>query len=134
MKFKTRVAMESHPSFDADVKIAPVDLGVSLRGSSRATIDSVSIAVDEIPLRLAIPFLKRRGRLQMVASIGGFNIGLSPIQLGIEDMGFQLDGMIGRKGTSAKVNGKVDCKTEMFVDGHLAGKVGTMRVELEDQE
>lgn len=134
MKLNSRIAMASKPAFNADASVAPIGFSAMLGGSLRAALESVSVGVDEIPLRLAIPFLKRRGKPPVLASIGSFNIAVSPIQLATEAAGFQVEGVIGTKGIDAKIDGKVDCKTDMVLDGDVAGKVGALSLEFVEEE
>ncbi len=134
MNFKTRIAMESFPGFHVDAGLDPMDFRASVRGSCEATVDSVSLRVSAIPLRMAIPFLKRRRRYPVLGSVGGFQITLSPLHLKVGEMGLKLDGVLGTKGIAGRMDGKIDCKTEMHVDGHLAGKVGTVTLEFDHAE
>jgi hypothetical protein len=133
VKFKTRIAMESSPGFDMDAALSPVGVNALVRGKCKAAIDSIAVTVGDIPVRLAIPFLKQR-KPPILASIGRFKITLSPIRLTAEGMEFELDGVIGTKGINAGIKGKVDCKTEMMMDGNLVGRVGTMSIEFDGEE
>lgn len=133
MKFNTHVAMKSHPGFNVDAQVNPIDFDASVHGTFEATAASISINVDEIPIRLAIPFLKRR-KPPVFASVGGFKMKFSPLQVKVEKATVQLGGTLGTEGIIGKMNGEVDCETEMDVDGNLVGKVGTFSVELGDKD
>lgn len=136
MKFKTRAAMESNPDFYVDANLDSIGLNFSLQGSGEATVDSVSVEVDEVPIRLAIPFLKRR-RLPLFASIGGAKVRLSPFHIKAAGGPIQLEGVLGTDGISSKFNVKVKCKTNLEMDGRLAGlagKDGTLIVKFIDED
>jgi hypothetical protein len=130
MRFKTYAAMESHPDFDVEARLDPIDFNARVHGSCEVTVDSVSVDVGEIPIRVAIPFLKRRAKYPVLASVGGFRIAFSPFRVRTKGMTVQLEGVLGTKGIVGKMNGKIDCKTEMKADGKLVGRVGTFTVEL----
>ena len=134
MKFKTHVAMQSYPDFNIETRLDPVDFNTSIQGSCEGAVSSISVTVDEIPIRVAVPFLKRREKMPVLASIGGLKITLSPFQVKAEGMAVQLQGVLGTKGITGKMDGKVNCKTEMEMDGRFSGKVGNFMVKLSDEE
>lgn len=131
MKFETHLAMQSHPDFHLDASLDPVTFGLVLRGSCEARIDRVSVDVGEIPFRLAIPFLKRRGKPPLLGSIGGFAVTLSPLHIKVGGRDMRLDGVLGTKGIAGRMDGKVQCKTDMDIDGKLVGRVGTLALQLD---
>ena len=134
MKFKTRAAMESAPSFHVDARLDPVQVQSTVHGSGEAHVGPVSVSVSEIPVRFVVPFLKRRRRQVMLGSIGGFEISLRPFQLGVKGLDVQMQGVLGPKGLSGSADGKVDCKTEVRMEGDVVGSVGRVIVELGDTE
>jgi len=133
MKFKTRFNMHSTPDFKANVAMEPVAFTTSARGAFSGTLGAVSATVDEVPLRLAIPFLRRKGKLPLIGTIGGFKIKLNPLNIKIEDASVQLDGVLGTKGIKSTVNTKVLCDTEVKMNGAVSGKLGSFNVKLEEE-
>lgn len=133
MKFNSRIAMESRPDFHLDGVLAPLGFDASLHGGCHATLDSVSLTVGEVPIRLAIPFLKRR-RPPVFVSIGRFKATLGPLRLTTEGMHFELKGVVGTDGIRGEAKGGVDCETEMRVDGDIRGQAGKLTVEFDEAE
>lgn len=131
MKFETHLAMESHPDFHLDANLDPIGFGLSLEGGCEARIGEIAVDVDEIPFRLAIPFLKRRGKPPLLGSIGGFKVTLSPVHVSIGGKGMRLQGVLGTKGVAGRMDGKVQCETDMDIAGKLVGRVGTLALQLD---
>src|ERR1035437_6462966 len=92
MKFKTHAMMRSNPDFDVDAFLEPVSFNFEVTGSFFGQIGKISASVDKIPIRLAIPFLKRKQQMLTVASIGGFNVKINPMQIQIEKANVQANG------------------------------------------
>lgn len=134
MKFKTQVKMQSNPDFHIDANIDPFGFKTSAKGSFESSVSSIAFNVDEFPIRLAIPFLKRNGKLPVVASIGGFKIKLSPFHIKVEEAAVELEGLLGTKGITGKMDGKVGCETKMDMVGKLAGAEGTFKIIPGDED
>lgn len=132
MKFKSKATMRSNPDFSIDARIEPIDSDISVDGSCDFAVSSISAAVSEIPIRVAIPFLKRRHRNQVVASIGGFKVELEPFSVKVDAMSMRLSGIFGSKGINCNMNCKVNCRTEMEMTGGLSGKVGKLEIDFSD--
>ncbi len=130
MKFKVQALMRSHPEFDVQGKLNPMEVDLGLQGALSATIGVISGAVGEIPVRFQIPFLHRR---RVVASVGGFNVTLKPVEIQIEKAGMHVKGMFGAGGIQGAVQGKVNCQTEMDTHGHFSGKAGTMQLDFPEE-
>jgi hypothetical protein len=130
MKFKTRAAMQSAPTFHVDARLDPVQVQGGLHGSGEAHVGPISVSIGEIPVRFVVPFLKRRRRQVMLGSIGGFDISLRPLQVGVKGLEVQVQGVLGPKGLSGSADGKVDCTTEVQMEGDVVGSVGRVIVEL----
>ncbi|MCP4711486.1 MAG: hypothetical protein GY869_22945 [Planctomycetes bacterium] len=126
--------MKSNPDFKLNARLESVGFKTSVQGSGEATIDSVSLNVGEIPIRVAIPFLKPRGKYPILTSIGPFDVKISPIELKLKAAKVELDGVLGTKGIAAKMEGKVNCETDLKLAGCAAGKVGNFLVKFEDED
>lgn len=134
MKVKALMQMRSNPSITLDTKLHPIAVESSLAGDFGLSIGAISARVGEIPVRFAVPFLKRRGALPTVASFGGFTIRLKPIEARIGTDGIKVHGTLGTKGIEAHVESQIACKTDMEVKGQVGGRIGTVTLHLGSDE
>lgn len=130
MKFKAHGLMRSNPSFNAKVKVDPVEFDTGLSGALGFEIGPVRAYIGEIKVRFAVPFLKPRRRLPMIATVGGFGIRLNPLRIQSKGIALRAAGIMGTKGSQADVDVGVKCQTEMDVDGNLPIKVGRIHVDV----
>ncbi|MBI4377901.1 MAG: hypothetical protein HY578_02265 [Nitrospinae bacterium] len=133
MKFKAQGVMKSCPNFATDVKAGPLDFEITAGARLEGALGPVDASMDEIPIRLAIPFLRRTNR-PVVASIGGFKVKLNPFGIKVELANVNVKGILGTKGIQVKADARVDCKTDMKLKGELAGKGGVIEVNLGDED
>ncbi len=124
MKFWARGLMKSSPDFKVAVKTEPLNVEGSVNGSLKGCLDSVSGTFDEVPIRVAIPFMKcKKGRRSpVVASVGEFKFKLDPLCVNIDGVSLNMNGVLGTGGINSSLDCKVDCKTEMDVKGDAAVK------------
>ena len=124
MKFWARGLMKSTPNFKVAVKTEPLNVEASVNGALKGCVDSVSGALDEVPIKVAIPFMKcKKGRKSpVVASIGGFKFKLDPFGVNVDGVSLNMNGVLGTGGIKSSLDCKVDCKTEMDVKGDAAVK------------
>lgn len=127
MKFNVLGRMQTSPTFDIDARVEPLDFDVSIQGAFQGDAGPFKAHIGNIPIRMAVPFLKRR---PVIASIGGFGIDLQRFRVEVEKAGIDLSGMVGSKGIGARLNTKVECVTEMKLDGNVAGRVGLSHLDL----
>lgn len=132
MKFRLRGKMQSCPAVKFDAKLAPLDFDASVSGALQGKLGPFSVDIGEIPVRLAIPFLKRRA-LPVVASVGGLHVGLDSFRIDVENATVNLKGTLGLKGIEAKVDSKIDCETHMAVDGQASGHIGLSHLDLGEE-
>lgn len=132
--FYAKGIMRSNPDFKIDANIEPIGFDISASGLVEGTVSAISATVDEIPIRLTIPFLKGRRRPQIVASIGGFKIRLEPFGVKLESESVRLRGVFGTEGIVGKLNTAVACKTEMEVTGHFSGKIDKLEPDSSDDK
>lgn len=125
MKFNLHTLMKSSPNFKIDTRLSPVNVEGRVSGSFKGSVSSISTHIDPIPIKVAIPFMKRKKRLTVVAMIGGFNIKLNPFTIKIEDASMQINGLLGTNGIEGSMDCQVACKTEMEMKGKVNGKIGT---------
>jgi hypothetical protein len=122
--------MRSNPTFNAKVKMDPVEFDTSVSGSLGLDLGSVNAYVGEIGVRFAIPFLRPRRKLPLIATVGGFRIRLSPLRIQSKGVAFRVGGVVGTKGTTADLDVGVKCQTEMDVQANVPVKVGKIQVDL----
>ena len=132
MKFKTYVRMKSCPSVKLDASVSPLDFKTSISGAFRGEAGPFAGKIGEIPVRMSIPFLKRRR--VVVASIGGFPLALERFSVNVEEAGLNVNGTIGLEGIRADIDSKIDCSTDMDIKGHVEGKVGLPPLNLVGDE
>ena len=130
MKFKVFGRMQSCPAIKLDTRIDPLDFNINVKGAFNGKVGPFSADIGEIPIRLAIPFLRRR---PVIASIGGFPIGLDRFQIDVEKAALDLKGVLGLKGIHASVDTAVDCSTEIDLKGDVRGRVGLSHLDLGDE-
>jgi hypothetical protein len=130
MNFKALGKMRSNPSFNAKVKMDPFQFETSASASCQCEVGRIDAHIGEIGIRCAIPFMKPRRKMPLVASVGGFHIRLRPFQVGIKGLGLHVAGVLGTKGSAGEVDAKVACETDMQVEGKFPIKVGRINLDL----
>jgi hypothetical protein len=132
MKFDVHARMQSSPAFDVQAKLDPMGVDLGFEGALSAAIGALSGTVGVIPIRVRIPFLRRR---PVVASVGGFNVSVRPIQLNVEKARLQARGIIGTDGIRGAAHCDVSCQTEMDARGRFVGRAGNIHLNFtEDSE
>jgi hypothetical protein len=130
MNFKAQGKMRSNPAFNAKIKMDPLQFETSASGSCECDVGRLSAHVGEIGIRFAIPFMKPRRKLPLVASVGGFHMRLRPFQVKLRGIGLHVAGVLGTQGSAAEVDAKVACETDMHVEGKFPVKVGRINLDL----
>jgi hypothetical protein len=132
MNFKAKGKMTSQPSFAAKVNLDPLQFDTTAKGTLDLSIGPLSVYIGEIGVRFAIPFLKRRKKLPLVATVGGFHVNVRPFRVRSHGLALQLSGILGTEGSSGGIEGKVGCETEMEVEGKFPLKAGKVQINLCD--
>lgn len=124
MNFKAKGFLKSNPSFKMQSRLDPLKCKVSLTASGRAdiTVGEINIAIDEIPIKMTLPFRKRREPV-VIASIGGFNAKISPFDLKVKRASFRLSGTCKTEEIKGEMEGQMKCSSEIEAEGKLNGKV-----------
>ncbi len=130
MKLKAHGLMRSNPSFNAKLKLDPVEVDTGISGALGFEIGPIRAYIGEIKVRFAVPFLKPRRRPPLIATVGAFGIHLNPLKIQSKGINLRVAGVMGAKGTQADVDVGVKCQTEMDVDGNLPIKVGKIHVDV----
>lgn len=133
MKFKTFWKMRSSPDFKVDADMEPIGIDAGIEGAFEAAIGAISASVGAIPVKVAVPFLKR-GRKVLVASVGGFKVRVDPVHLKLDCAKGHIKGTLGEKGIKGKMDFKVACRTEADMCGEVTGRPGAIRFDLGEEE
>ncbi len=134
MKFKGHAHMASSPGVALDAKLGPVGFESALSGALELSLGAIAAGIDEFPIRLAIPFLKRRGGPVVVATLGGFKARVKPFSAKVATEALHVKGTIGTRGIEGRLEGQVACKTDMDVHGQVGGKLGSVVLNLGSDE
>lgn len=127
MKFHVLGRMRGDPSINLDASVEPLDFETSIKGVFHGELGPFKAHIGTIPIRMTVPFLKRR---PVMASVGGFCIDLNRFAVDVEKAGLDLRGVVGREGVKAQVRSKVDCTTEVELNGNVSGRVGLSHLDL----
>lgn len=133
-QFKGQGSMHSNPDCKIDATISPINFESCVDGAFEGSLGNISAEITEVPIKIAIPFMKKRQKLPVIATIGGFKIKLAPFQIKIEKASLNLSGVFGSKGIEGKMDCKVACKTDVELAGKLSGKVGLAHLDLGDDD
>lgn len=134
MKFKTFWKMKSSPNFKVEANMEPLCIAAAIEEAAlEVGISALSVSIGAIPIRAAVPFLKRRGKVLM-ASVGGFRARFNPMQLKLNCPKALIKGTIGEGGIKGKMDFKVACKTEADMCGEVTGRPGAIRIDLGGDE
>ena len=133
MRFKSHAVMQGSPEFKLQVTSSPFAFDVNAEGAVKLALGPISARIDEIPVTLTIPFLRRRGGAQTIGAIGPFRVRLDALDLEVRPFGVRIGGLVGKDGMTCSLEGKIGCRTEFDVDGTIPGKVAKASVELVDE-
>lgn len=134
MKFKASGHMTSHPSLKAKVRMDALEFDTTASGSFECEISALNAYIGEIGIRCAIPFLPRRRKLPLVATVGGFHIKLRPFQVRSKGIALRLAGVLGTGGITSELDAAVACETKMDVSGNVPVKLGKIQMDLCEAE
>jgi hypothetical protein len=134
MKFKGHAHMASSPGMALDAKLGPIGFESALSGALELSIGAIVAGIDEFPVRLAIPFLKRRGGPVVVATLGGFKARVKPVSAKVGTESLHVKGTIGIHGIEGRLEAQAACKTDMDVHGQVGGRLGSVALNLGSDE
>jgi hypothetical protein len=132
LRFKSHAVVQGRPELKLRAEAGPLAFKAGAEGSVKASLGPIDATVGEIPLLLAIPFLRSGGSLRKVGAIGAFGVRIEPFQVAAEGFGVRFDGVLGSEGMACDLHGTMACKLEMDVVGTLPGKVAKASLELVD--
>ena len=120
MTAKTRIEIAAHPDLNIRWILKPFEFEVCGQGSFAVTTGDMDIRFDEIPVRVSVPFLRRR---LVVGSVGPFGVRIKPFEAQFRALGLDMKGKFGRKNAEVDVHAKGNCKAEIEIHGEHAGQV-----------
>ena len=131
MKFQANGKMRSHPGFTMANRVEPFSGSGQLRAGFSAEMGEVTLGVTEVPIKLRIPFLKRRHAVLIIGAIGPVSIKLNPFTCSVKDLSVSGEVWVGGKeGLVVVSEGKVDGNTELRVEGALSGDLSLGKLHL----
>jgi hypothetical protein len=119
MKFGTRVTLHAHPDLNLRIDAAPLAFECHGSASFPLSTGPFEVSLKELPISLAIPFLRRRHRRVVVASVGPVRLRLNPIDVKLEARDISIGGVVGKEGISSTLHGTGACKAEIGVTGKV---------------
>lgn len=133
MKFKTQGRMRSSPNFKVDADVHPIGIDSTIAGSFEGGVSAIAASIGEIPVKVAIPFLKRKEKT-LIASIGGFKIKLNPFHIKVDNAKVHVKGTLGPDGIKGRLDCQVACRTDVDMSGEVTGKPGIFKLDLGEEE
>ena len=130
MRFKTHAVIQGTPQFTIRAKHGPFAFEAGAEGTLKIATGAIAGRIDEIPITLAIPFLRRRGGVRTVASIGAFGVQIQPLDVEIRAFGVRCSGVLAKDGTSCGVDGQMACKMDVDLTGTVPGRVTKASIEM----
>jgi hypothetical protein len=110
MNAKTHISVAAHPDINLRVKMKPFEFQVGGEASFSLATGDIHVRFEEIPVHIAIPFLKRR---VAAGSVGPFGVHVKP---------FDARGVFGKEGAESELHATGNCKAEIEVSGKLANQ------------
>lgn len=123
MTFSTQLGISGNPEFDIKVRAAPLDFRIGAEASLEVGAGPVSAHVDQIPVRVRVPFLKHDQGYVVAATIGPFGVHVKEIHARVRAFGVDIGGVLGREGIDADVAGVVRCAMQVDLNGKLPAKM-----------
>jgi hypothetical protein len=135
MKFKAAMKMRSNPSFAMENTFSPIGFNGGIKGTLSAEVGTIAIGINEIPVSMRVPFLKRKKSVVLLGKVGAFKVKIDPVTLNIREVSFGAEGVLGTgKGMHVSTQGRVACRTEMQTAGQAAGHLGIGSVSFGDEK
>ena len=119
MTTRTSVEVSAHPDISLRLKTKPVEFKIGGEASFALTTGDIHVRVDEVPVTMAIPFLRRR---VVVGSLGPFGVHVRPFEAQMRAFGIDARGVLGREAGEAELAVIGNCKAEIEMSGKLPGK------------
>jgi hypothetical protein len=134
MKFNAKAFMKSNPDFHINGKLDPIAFNTSINGEMNISVDKIKLHISQIPIKVKIPFLKRKSEPKVIGVIGGFNVSVDPFSFKVHGEGVHLNGTIGQKGITGEMDCSVKCSSEGVIKGETVGMKAKINMMLEDDQ
>jgi hypothetical protein len=134
VKFKSHAVMQGSPELKLRARTGPVDFQVGAEGSVKLALGPFTARVDEVPVTLTIPFLRRGGGVRTIGSVGPFSVRVTAVDAEVRPVDVRVAGVVGKDGLDGNLEGKVGCRTELDVEGTIPGKVAKASFEMVEGE
>ena len=116
MAEKTRIEISSHPDVRLRIRAGPFRFEGGGEGSFALSTGDVHIRFEQIPIAIAIPFLRRR---VIAAAVGPFGVHVRPFEAQFRAFGIRASGALSDKGSELDLHGEGACKAEVEISGKV---------------
>jgi hypothetical protein len=124
MKVKGFATVDGHPEAKGKFSLNPIHFETSVHANMDLHVGSISAEISEVPIRLAIPFMKRKARkLMVIGSVGGIKVRLEPLRVTAERLSLDMEGVLGTKGIEGQAEGEMSCESRVKGKGLLEGTI-----------
>jgi hypothetical protein len=108
---RKKIEFAGHPELAARVRMQPFPFEIAGSGAVDVALGEVSLRFSEIPVRLRIPFLRRR---VLAGSVGPFGVRMSPVEARLAVVEAVTRGVFG--GEDSEVDLRLDGACRAAVD------------------
>lgn len=121
MTERRRIDLAGHPKLSTRVQMQPFKFEVASSGAVELAVGDVHLRFDEIPIKMRIPFLRRR---VLAGSIGPFGVHMKPVDVRVRASEMVTRGVIGGKdsGVDVRVEGACRATIEISESSPRKGK------------
>ena len=131
MNFKSHLRIAMDPEMRVQAHVHAVDFALRGEAALGLATGPIHAEVGVVPLRLTIPFLRRRGPV-LVGSLGPFRVALRPVEAQAHVKTARIEGRIGgEEGIRADFLGEGKCRTDVAIDADTPVKSIRATVEAE---
>lgn len=123
MPFTTHLGISGNPEFDLEIKAAPLDFQLGGEASLAIAAGPFGVHVDQIPIRVRVPFMKHDHGYVVAATVGPFGVQVREVNATVRAFGVEIAGILGREGIEADIDGKIRCCMQVDVNGKMPAKV-----------
>ena len=113
---RKKIAFAGHPELAARVRMQAFPFEVAGSGAMDLALGEVGLRISEIPVRLRIPFLRRR---VLAGSVGPFRVNMSPVQARVAVIEAVARGVLGGEDSGVDLRLDGACRAELEILGDL---------------
>ncbi len=124
MNFQAQGSMRSNPGVALSNRVSPLQCSAQIHGKAAGEVGAVSVRMEQIPVRLRIPFLRRSAPI-LVGTVGPAEFKMDPFTWSLGEFSIGCNAQLGGKeGFVITTEGKVACATDMTMEGAATGDIG----------